>query len=432
MTPSARVQDAIELIDAILNSSRPADGTVLSFFRGRKFVGAKDRRAISDQAWRIQRTHAKLCWLLGTEAPNGRLLVMADMIANDDMTLDRVAGFFSGARFGAPKLSENERRMGHRVEEYKTRTEMPRAVRLEVPFWVLPKLDEAFSNRADTEIAALNTEAALNLRVNTLKADRETMLNQLAEENLAPEVTLLSPLGMRVRGRMNLASHKDFRSGKFEVQDEASQICALMVDAKPGQAVLDLCAGAGGKTLAIAATMNNKGRVIACDVATGRLIRSKQRLRRAGVHNATLRILEGDNDKWVKRQKGTFDRVLVDAPCSGIGSWRRNPDARWRLTPEDLERLAIVQDRVLHQGAGAVKKGGRLIYATCSLLPEENQNRVDAFLAKDSNFKVIPWQTIWPNAVKTAMPEWPFPYLTLSPARNGCDGFFLAVLERVS
>ncbi|MBL8644633.1 MAG: RsmB/NOP family class I SAM-dependent RNA methyltransferase [Rhodospirillaceae bacterium] len=432
MTPSARVQDAIELIDKILTSSRPADGAVLSFFRGRKFVGAKDRRAISDQAWRIQRTHAKLCWLLGTESPNGRLLVMADLIANEDMTLDRVAGFFSGARYGAPKLSENERRMGHRVEDYKTRTEMPRAVRLEVPFWVLPKLDEAFGKNADAEIAALNTEAPLNLRVNTLKAEREAVLNQLSEENHAPEVTLLSPLGLRVHGRMNLASHKDFRAGKFEVQDEASQICALMVNAKPGQAVLDLCAGAGGKTLAIAAAMNNKGRIVACDVATGRLIRSKQRLRRAGVHNATLRILEGDNDKWVKRQKGTFDRVLVDAPCSGVGSWRRNPDARWRLTPEDLERLAKVQDRVLHQGADAVKKGGRLIYATCSLLPEENQNRVDAFLAADPRFKAVPWQTVWPTAVKTPMPEWPFPYLTLSPSRNGCDGFFLAILERVS
>jgi 16S rRNA (cytosine967-C5)-methyltransferase len=437
MTPSARVQDAIELIDSILTSSRPADGAVLSFFRGRKFVGAKDRRAISDQAWRIQRTHAKLCWLLGTENPNGRLLVMADLIANEDMTLDRVAGMFSGARYGAPKLSENERRMGHRVEEYKTRTQgpdaqMPRAVRLEVPYWVLPKLDEAFGNRADTEIAALNTEAALNLRVNTLKADRESILNQLSDENLAPEVTLLSPIGLKVRGRMNLASHKDFRAGKFEVQDEASQICALMVDAKTASSVLDLCAGAGGKTLAIAASMNNKGRIVACDVATGRLIRSKQRLRRAGVHNATLRILEGDNDKWVKRQKENFDRVLVDAPCSGVGSWRRNPDARWRLTPEDLERLAVVQERVIRQGANAVKKGGRLIYATCSLLPEENQNRVDAFLAADNRFKVVPWQTIWPTAVKTAMPEWPFPYLTLSPARNGCDGFFLAVLERVS
>jgi 16S rRNA (cytosine967-C5)-methyltransferase len=230
---------------------------------------------------------------------------------------------------------------------------------------------------------------------------------------------------------MNLAANKHFRSGLFEVQDEASQICAMLVDPKPGQAVLDLCAGAGGKTLAMAAQMQNKGRIVACDVATGRLIRSKQRLRRSGVHNATLRILEGEQDKWLKRQKATFDRVLVDAPCSGVGSWRRNPDARWRLSPENLTNLALIQDKLLDQAAGLVKKGGRLIYSTCSLLPEENQNRVDAFLARDNRYKVVPWQSVWPETVKTPLPLWDDNYLTLSPARNGTDGFFVAILERV-
>jgi 16S rRNA (cytosine967-C5)-methyltransferase len=432
MTPTARVQDTIELIDKILTSNRPADGAVLSYFRGRKFVGAKDRRAISDAAWRIQRNHARLAWLLGTEAPNARLLVLADMIANDNMNVDRAAGFFSGARFGPGKLSENERRMAHRVMEYAAKSDMPRAVRLEIPYWVLPKLDEAFPANADAEIAALGTEAALNLRVNTLKADREKVLTLLSEEGHVPEVGLLSPLAVKIRGRINLAGNKHFREGLFEVQDEASQLCAMLVDARPGQAVLDLCAGAGGKTLAIAAQMNNKGRIVACDVATGRLIRSKQRLRRAGVHNATLRILEGEHDKWVKRQKDVFDRVLVDAPCSGVGSWRRNPDARWRLSPEGLTRLADVQTRVLDQAAPLVKKGGRLIYATCSLLPEENQGRVAEFLARDARFKLIPWKNVWAGTVKTAVPAWDQPTLTLSPARNGTDGFFVAILERVS
>ena len=149
------------------------------------------------------------------------------------------------------------------------------------------------------------------------------------------------------------------------------------------------------------------------------------------MHNATLRVLEGEQDKWIKRQKGTFDRVLVDAPCSGVGSWRRNPDARWRLSPENLVNLALIQDKLLDQAAPLVKKGGRLIYSTCSLLPEENQARVDAFLARDKNFKVIPWQTVWPEAVKTPPPVWDQPCLTLSPARNGTDGFFVAILECV-
>jgi 16S rRNA (cytosine967-C5)-methyltransferase len=431
MTPAARVQSAIELIDRILISARPADGVVLAFFRGRKFVGAKDRRAISDQAWRIQRQHARLTWLLGTEAPSARLLVAADLIANEGMNVDRLAGLFSGARHGPAPLTQNERRMALRVADYVTRADMPRAVRLGVPYWVLPKLDEAFAANADAEIAALNDEAALDLRVNVLKAEREEVLQSLSEAGLAPEVTLLSPLGLRVRGRMNLAANPQFRAGLIEVQDEASQLCALLVDARPGHAVLDLCAGAGGKTLAMAAQMRNKGRIVACDVATGRLIRSKQRLRRAGVHNATLRILEGEHDKWLKRQKDTFDRVLVDAPCSGVGAWRRNPDARWRLKPEDLDNLAVVQRRVLDQAAPLVKKGGRLVYATCSLLPEENQGRVAEFLARDARFKPVPWQTVWPATVKTAPPAWDHDFLTLSPARNRTDGFFVAILERV-
>lgn len=431
MTPTARVQDAIDLIEKILISPRPADGAVLAFFRGRKFVGAKDRRAISDQVWRIQRHRARLMWMLGSEAPHARLFIIADMIANEGMSVDRITSLFSGKRFGPGPLSSHEYQTAQRVVEYAKRTEMPRAVKLEVPYWLLPKLVETFGANTDTEVGALSTEAALDLRVNTLKSDRETVLNKLSEEGFAPEVTLLSPMGLRVRSRMNLGSHKDFRAGLFEVQDEASQICAMLVDAKPGHAVLDLCAGAGGKTLALAAQMQNKGRIVACDVATGRLVRSKQRLRRAGVHNATLRILEGEHDKWLKRQKNMFDRVLVDAPCSGIGSWRRNPDHRWRLTPEDLVNLAAVQNRVLDQAAPLVKPGGRLIYATCSLLPEENEGRVRDFLARAPQFKPVAWKSVWAEAVKTAMPNIDSDFLTLSPHRNRCDGFFVAILERV-
>ena len=179
--------------------------------------------------------------------------------------------------------------------------------------------------------------------------------------------------------------------------------------------------------------MKNKGRIVSCDVATGRLIRSKARLKRAGVHNATLRVLEGDHDKWVKRQKDMFDRVLVDAPCSGIGSWRRNPDARWRLAPENIDNLRATQDKVLELAAPVVKKGGRLIYATCSLLPEENQDRVNAFLTRHPNFRPVPWATVWPTAVGTPPPQRAEgDFLTLTPARHGSDGFFVAIMERVS
>ena len=431
MTPAARLETVIQLIDAIVSSPRPADGEVLAFFRGRRFVGAKDRRAISNQAWRIQRTRARLTWSLGVTAPTGRMLALADLIAAEGKSVDAASGLFSGAKYGPPPLTANERLAATRAAG-RVRAEPPRAVRLECPDWLLPKLDAAFGASADAEIAALGAEAALDLRANTLKATREQVLALLTEQGHAPVATPLSPQGIRVSARLNLGSHKEFREGMFEVQDEASQICAHLVAPMPGHAVLDLCAGAGGKTLAMAALMQNKGRIVACDVATGRLVRSKTRLRRAGVHNATLRILEGEHDKWLKRQAGVFDRVLVDAPCSGIGSWRRNPDARWRLAPEDIERLKGIQAKVLAQAAPLVKVGGRLVYATCSLLPEENEQQVRAFLASDPKFRPLPWAQVWPSAVGTPPPACESEFLTLTPARNGADGFFVAILERVS
>ena len=330
---------------------------------------------------------------------------------------------------GPSPLAANEKRMVERVAS-RNDSEMPREVRLEVPWWLLPKLDEAFGAAADAELAALGQEAPLDLRVNTLKATRDAVLASLRAEDLKAEPTPISPLGVRLPARISLGDHAGFRDGLFEVQDEASQTCAHLVNAQPGMAVMDLCAGAGGKTLSIAGFMQNKGRLIACDVSVGRLERSKLRLRRAGVHNATLRVLE-DNDKWIKRQAGSFDRVLVDAPCSGTGAWRRNPDARWHLKPENLESLRLVQEQVLEQGAGLVKLGGRLIYATCSLLPEENAVRVEGFLATHPQFKALPIQEIWKDVLAAPCPTTDT-FLTLTPHRNATDGFFVAVLERVS
>ncbi|MCA9268992.1 MAG: class I SAM-dependent methyltransferase, partial [Planctomycetales bacterium] len=300
MTPAARVQATIELVDKVLTAPGPADTTVAKFFRGRRFVGGGDRRAVTDQAWRVQRNLAKLTWMLGADQPTARMLVMADLIANDKKAVDAVAGIFSGAKYGASPLSSNERRMAQRVAEYAARTQVPRHAKLECPEWLLPKLDTAFGDDTDAEVAALNAEAPLDLRANVLKANRDDVIALLRGEGQSPQATAWSPLGVRLNARLNFASHAGFRDGLFEVQDQASQVCALLVDARPGMAVLDLCAGAGGKTLAMAANMNNKGRIVACDVATGRLIRSKLRLRRAGVHNATLRILEGEHDKWIK------------------------------------------------------------------------------------------------------------------------------------
>ncbi len=437
MTPAARIQAAIELLDEVLATDRAADGVVSAYFRGRRYIGAGDRRSVSDQIWRILRHRARLAWALGTDHPSGRLFVAANLVRGEGKSVDAVAGLYSGAKNGPSPLAANEKRMVERVAKTpaglpggRDESAMPREVRLECPWWLLEKFDSAFGAAADNELAALDAEAALDLRVNTLKATREELVSSLKGEDLAATPTPLSPLGIRLPARISLGDHAGFRDGLFEVQDEASQLCAQLVDARPGDTVMDLCAGAGGKTLAMAAAMQNKGRLIACDVSVGRLERSKLRLRRSGVHNATLRILE-DNDKWIKRQAGTFDRVLVDAPCSGTGAWRRNPDARWHLKPENLESLRATQDSVLDQAAPLVKLGGRLIYATCSLLPEENTERAQAFLARHTGFRPVPVAEVWASVLSAPCPTTE-DFLTLTPFRHGTDGFFVAVLARVS
>jgi 16S rRNA (cytosine967-C5)-methyltransferase len=433
MTPAARLQASIELLDIILDTDKPADAVLAHYFKGRRFFGAKDRRAVQDQVWQIIRHRARLSWALGAENANARMLVAAALVALDKRPMDSIAGFFSGAKNGPTPLQANEKRM---VEKAAARNlnDAPRAAKLECPAWILEKFERTFGKDTDAEVAALGGEAPLDLRANSLKTTRDAVIAKLDAEKLKVAPTRLSPLGIRVAGRTTLGNHLGFKDGLFEVQDEGSQLCAALVDAKPGMSVMDLCAGAGGKTLALAAQMHNKGRLIAADLSVARLERSKLRLRRAGVHNATLRVLE-EHDKWLKRQTsasgGSFDRVLVDAPCTGAGAWRRNPDARWRLKPENLANLIATQDSVLEQGAQLTRAGGRLIYVTCSLLPDENEDRIAAFLAANGAFKPLDAAQIWQDVLPGESPV-PGPYLTFSPVRTDTDGFFIAILERSS
>lgn len=433
MTPAARLQATIELLETILETEKPADAVLAQYFKGRRFFGAKDRRAVQDQVWQIIRHRARLSWALGADNANARMLVAATLVALDKRAMDSVAGHFSGAKNGPSPLAANEKRM---VEKAASRNlaDAPRAAKLEIPAWILEKFEKAFGDKADDEAKALGGEAPLDVRANTLKTTREAVIAMLSGEGLKVSPTTLSPIGIRVAGRTTLGNHLGFKDGVFDVQDEGSQLCALLVDARPGMSVMDLCAGAGGKTLALAAQMNNKGRLIASDLSVTRLERSKLRLRRAGVHNATLRVLE-EHDKWLKRQTsaqgGSFDRVLVDAPCTGTGAWRRNPDARWRLTPDNLANLTATQDAVLEQGAQLTRPGGRLIYVTCSLLPDENEDRVAAFLAKNGAFKALDAAQVWSEVLPGTSPV-SGPYLTFSPVRTGTDGFFIAILERTT
>ena len=253
------------------------------------------------------------------------------------------------------------------------------------------------------------------------------MLHALKDLGLQAEASRFTPYGIRVNERLSLASLPMLKSGEVEIQDEGSQLVAMLVDARPGNRVVDFCAGAGGKTLAIAAQMNNKGHVVACDISQGRLKRGAERFRQAGLHNIETRLLTSETDRWIKRHRGGFDRVLVDAPCSGTGTWRRNPDARWRVQEQQgLENLTALQARILASAARLVKPGGRLVYATCSMLPAENEEQVATFLKANPAFSVVPLHEAAPRLTDLAQSD----YLSLTPARHDTDGFFAAVMQR--
>ena len=249
----------------------------------------------------------------------------------------------------------------------------------------------------------------------------------------------MSPTGLRLPENKALQSSRAFVEGLIEIQDEAAQLASHLVDAKPGQQILDLCAGGGGKSLAVAGHMDNKGQIFATDINKRRLASFKERAKRADMHNLQTQELEEqgkERKKWLGRREGHMDRVIVDVPCSGTGVWRRSPDLRWRLSPESLEKFVVTQKSLLVEGAACVKPFGRLIYMTCSLLVEENEAVVDEFLASNSDFRSLDWRTVW----KDVMSDVSQPnsaslkenYLQLTPSRHGCDGFFVAILERLN
>ncbi len=431
MTPSARLAAAIDLREEIESAStRPADAVANNFFRERRFIGSGDRRAVSDRVWGVLRGRRRLGWWLGREGAVGsaRLLVAASLLL-EGWAMSGVEQGFSGGQFAPPPLSGAEKTVLRPLE---TRTldhpEMPAPVLLEIPDWILPHLQERFGAALAAEMAAMAEPAPLDLRVNLLKSTREEARTMLAGEGIQAEPTPYSPWGLRVAHRRAVTSGAAFQTGAVEIQDEGSQLVAHLVGAAPSMRVADWCAGAGGKTLAIAATMENRGHIVACDVNEKRLDGAVKRLRRAGVHNAE-RHLTVEGDKWVKRRAQSFDRVLVDAPCTGTGTWRRNPDGRLRLEATDLAELLPKQARILDAAERLVRPGGRLIYATCSLLREENEMQMDGFLRRNSQYSAVPVSQVW--ALPAAVPC-PDPYLVLTPQRHGTDGFFAAILERRS
>jgi 16S rRNA (cytosine967-C5)-methyltransferase len=392
-------------------------------------MDASDRGAILEMVYALLRHRARLGWWLARVGPAGgsdpggsaRLRLLVWLAVAERMGADQ-AGRLMGGLSGA-EVAMLARLKGCTMEH----PDMPEAVRLECPDWALGPLRQRFGAGLSAEMAATLVPPPLDLRVNPVKSNREAMLADMRAAGLAPAPMRLAPHGIRLAERLSLDRVPGLKTGEVEIQDEGSQLVAALVDARPGDRVVDFCAGAGGKTLALAAQMMNRGHLVACDVNEARLKRCAERMRRAGLHNAEMRVLSSETDRWIKRHKGGFDRVLVDAPCSGTGTWRRNPDARWRAPDLGLEGMVALQGRILASAARLVKPGGRLVYATCSILDEENEAQVAAFLAASPEFRLVPVADAVPGIAGLGGGG----HLSLTPAQHQTDGFFAAVLQRV-
>ncbi len=415
MIPAARIQAVIDLLMEIIEASGPADRTVSFYFRNHRFIGSHDRAAINNRIYRIIRAWHRFGWWIrrGDCAVNARTLVIADLMFEREHSLASIEGIFSGEKYTPEKLSESELKLAKSMNRQNlAHPHIPLREKTECPEWAFDLLQKSLGDQYEAEMKAMLESAPLDLRVNTLKAKRDDVLEKLKKDGFDAHAGKVSPLSIRVLGRPRLLQHPLFLEGAVEIQDEGSQMVAVVADAKPGEQVVDFCAGAGGKTLAIGAAMKNKGRIVALDVLERRLTQAKRRFRRAGLHNIETKPITSERDKWVKRHKGKFDLVLVDAPCTGTGIWRRDPDKRWRMLGPEMSELVLLQRKILDSACRLVKPGGRLVYATCSLLLEENDDQVGAFLKEHQEFSVKG------------------DFLRLTPALNDTDGFFAAVLER--
>jgi 16S rRNA (cytosine967-C5)-methyltransferase len=431
MTPAARLSAAIEVIDTIESQRVPAAQALKEWGASHRFAGSGDRAAIAGLVWDVLRRRASSAWIMESDTARARLLGMLKV--ERGMDADAIAALCDGGRFAPEPLTDIERA----GLASRTTQDAPPPIAGDYPEWLDPSLAQAFGDNRAAEAAAMASRAPLDLRVNTLKARREKVLRSLAHLNA--KETPWSPLGLRIElgadaRNPGIHAEEDFIKGGIEVQDEGSQLAALFSAAKPGEQVIDLCAGAGGKTLALAAMMSGKGRLIATDRDKRQLAPIHERLSRAGVHNAEVRAPKGEAEPLADI-KASADLVLIDAPCSGTGTWRRNPDAKWRMRPGALEIRLKDQIEVLDRASAMVKAGGRIAYITCSVLPVENSEQVQRFMTRHPEFAVQPPEqtagVLWDKAEAFAEAALRTPEgWLMTPRRTGTDGFFVAILKK--
>lgn len=424
MTPNL-IRQAAVMLSNLLEFNSPADAKLSEFFRNNRDLGTKERAFVAESVYGVLRRLRFLSAVTATDDTDNddaRKLVLAWMLRIQGMSIQKME----------PMLSEQQIEWARTIKA-KSTDNMPLAVQADVRDWLWEKLVAQYGEAEALTIArSMHEGATLDLRVNTIKATREDVLAKFIAENTTGEANIsktpYSPIGLRMPLRLNISRHALFTEGQIEVQDEGSQILAHLVAAKRGMMVADFCAGAGGKTLAMGALMRNTGRLYAFDVSEKRLHSLGQRLKRSGLSNLNAQRINGENDPKLKRLNGKFDRVLVDAPCTGLGTLRRNPDLKWRQTPQDLAELTLKQAAILARAAKLTKAGGRLIYSTCSLLSDENEQIAEGFLATHPDYKRL-------NAAEILSQQQidldTGPYLKLLPHLHHTDGFFAAVFEKM-
>jgi 16S rRNA (cytosine967-C5)-methyltransferase len=431
MTPAARVSAAIEVTVDIETRRRPAADALKDWGLAHRFAGSSDRAAIAGLVYDALRRRSSSAWLMGEETPRAVLIGM--LHRERGLDVEQISALCNGKRFAPAPLTQTERE----ALAGAALAEAPASVLGDYPEWLDQHFARVFGDQRAAEGAALASRAPLDLRVNTLKGERDEILAKLAHLNAEP--TRWSPIGMRIRLSADAKSpaiHAEpaFLKGAIEIQDEGSQLAALFAGAKPGEQVVDLAAGAGGKTLALAAVMENRGQIYATDVDKRQLAPIHERIARSGAHNIQVRTPRGEAD-MLPDLAGRIDLVLIDAPCTGTGAWRRNPDAKWRVRPGALALRLKQQEALLDRAAGLVKPGGRIAYVTCSVLAEENDDQVRAFVGRNAVFSVEK-----PGDVARLLGERAYLFsraalisdagLLMTPRRTDTDGFFVSLLRR--
>ena len=412
----AQLDAIVHALAIVLPATAPADRLLSDFFRDNKSLGHRDRAMIADTVYAALRRRRLLEHVTPRATP--REIALATLVKLQGIGLSQIESALKG--------EEKNWLAALKAQELDT---LPFGVRADLPDWVIEKLRRSMDDEAILALArGLQQAAPLDLRVNTMKAPREAVLERLAYDALEANPTRMSPIGVRLKDKPALNKHPMFLDGAVEVQDEGSQLLGMLMEARRGEMIVDFCAGAGGKTLQMGAAMNSSGRLYAFDVSDKRLANLAPRLKRSGLSNVFPQRISGENDPKVKRLRGKIDRVLVDAPCTGLGTLRRNPDLKQRQTLEGLAELNVKQRAILAAAAALVKPGGRLVYGTCSLLAEENEDIVAGFLAANAEFTLVPAAEVLKRQGVTVPGSGD--YLRLYPHLHDTDGFFAAVMER--